>query len=108
MAIKKSNRQDTFGTDQTNSWRYKPRSCTGRDRTTDRVSINVSRDELDLVVEALRTAVAFHFNTSLSSADTPAAELSAAYARDRHDRCVTMLNWIQPIHDEVAEHATLQ
>ena len=107
MATKKTNRHATLGTDQTNSWRYKPRSCTGRDRTTDRVSINVSRDELDLVVDALRTAVAFHFNTSLS-ADTPADELSAAYARDRHDRCVTMLNWIQPIHDEVAEHATLQ
>jgi len=104
----RSKRQTTYGTDQTNAWRYKPRSCTGRERTTDRIGINVSRDELDLVVESLRTAMAWHFDVSQRANETARDELSAAYARDRYDQCVRMLHWIQPLHDEVAEHATLQ
>ena len=104
----KPKRQSTYGTDQTNAWRYKPRHCTNRDRTTDRIGINVSRDELDLVVESLRTAMAWHFDVSQRANKTARDELSAAYARDRYDQCVRLLNWISPLHEEVASHATLQ
>lgn len=104
----KKKRQFGYGSDQTNTWRYKPRATTCRNRTTDRIGINMSRDELDLVVEALRTALAWHFDVSQRAGSKPADELSAAYARDRYDQCVTMLNWIQPLHDQVDKHATIK
>lgn len=71
-----------------------------RDRTTDRISLNVSRAELDELVSSVRTAMAFHFdNAQRQAADGD--DLSAAYAAKSHDTCAKMLHWLQVVHDGV-------
>jgi len=76
-------------------------SCGARPNQ-DRIGINVNRHELELIVESVRTAMAFHFDQSVQH-EQAHDDLSSAYARKRHDDCAAMLHWLQTVHDTAQE-----
>lgn len=63
-----------------------------------RIGISVNRDELTLIVESVRTAMSFYFD-SYTAHVKAGEEEHAAYARDQHDDCAAMLNWLATVDD---------